>query len=252
MVVGAGFCVLETKTGEARMRPDVRGRLVDLLVKTTRRLASGTALDFDHRHGVETQRAAAEVGFGEGHVDPDGRDYYEATTVKHFRAVVEQVPSPLEAWSFLDIGSGKGRVVLLAMAWPFRRVDGVEYLPELHATAEENLRRYRGRRVAGEVALTCGDALETPLPDGDLVVFFYNAMHGAMLEALLDRLEERARASRHRLLFIYSHAIERYRVDRRPAFRLIREGASPYDLVWWGNRRFVVYALGAPDLDQRA
>lgn len=223
------------------MRRDLRGRLVDLLVKTTRRLARGTLLDFDHRHGIETQRAAAQPGCGEG------RGFYEATTVRHFRAVVAQVPGPLEGCSFLDIGSGKGRVVLLAMAWPFRRVEGVEYLPGLHATAADNLRRYRGRRGARAVALRCGDALEAPLPDGDLVVFFYNSMHGVMLEALLDRLEDRARASRHRLLFIYSNATERYRVDRRAAFRLVHEGASPLDLIWWGNRRFVVYAVGDGD-----
>lgn len=251
-VASVRWRVLERQAGVARLRRDIRGWLVDRLVKTTRTLACGTAFDFDHLHGVDTQRDAAPVSLGGTPVDRDAQDFYEATAVRHFRHVVNRLPRPYDRWSFVDIGSGKGRVVMLAMAWPFRRVEGIEFRPDLHATAMDNLHRYKGRRASGAVTLTCGNAVEAPLPEGDLVVYFYNALNGAMLEALLDHLERSAAASGRRLLFIYSNPVERFRVDRRPAFRLIREGASPYDLVWWGNRRFVVYALGDPDLDQRA
>lgn len=236
----------EGSVARPRRPSDVRGRLIDGLVKTTRMLARRTFLDFDHVYGVETQRAAAAVGTR--HADPNGPAIYEATTLSHFRYVVAQLPRPLEQWSFVDVGSGKGRVVLLAMGCPFRRVVGVEYLSELHATAEANLCRYMGPRVAGEVVLFRGDVLDVTLPEGDLVVFFYNAVQGEMLEALLDRLERVVEVGGRRLVFIYSNPSERHRVDRRPAFRVLHDGASRLDPVWWGNRRTVSYALGAsPD-----
>lgn len=238
--------------GRLRGPRDLRRWLVDRLVGATRRLARGTQLDFDHRHGVETQRADSGTEIGGQPAAANSVAFYEATTVRHFRHLVAQLPRPLKHWTFVDIGSGKGRVILLAMGWPFRRVEGIEFRRDLHDIASANLQRYTGDRAAGAVALRCGDAVATPLPGGDLVVFFYNAFNGAVLEALLDHLEASVRAVPRRLLFVYSNPVERHRVDRRPAFRPISETASPYDLVWWGNRRAVVYELGDAEPAQRA
>jgi hypothetical protein len=124
-------------------------------------------------------------------------------------------------------------------------VAGVEYAAELHAIAAANLDRYRGPRRAAAVDLVHGDALLTPLPEGDTVVFFYNSFSGNMLEGYLDHLERSVQESPRRLLFLYSNPTERFRLDRRDAFRLVFEGASGYDLTWWGNRRLVVYEVGA-------
>ena len=42
---------------------------------------------------------------------------------------------------FVDYGAGKGRTVVLASTYQFKRVIGVELAPELAAIAEENLFR---------------------------------------------------------------------------------------------------------------
>lgn len=225
-------------SGGRRVRP------IDLVVWTTRRLARRTPLSFDHVHGVDTQQSLDKTALD---IDPDrspGIEGYEPATIKHLRLMVEQIPQPLEDWSLVDIGSGKGRVVLFAMALPFRRVVGIELFARLHAIALANLERYRGPRRAGAVDLVCSDAAQAPLPEGDTVVFIYNALRGTLLERLLDHLERTAASSAARRLLIYSNPVERHRIDNRPAFRHLCDGASGLDLVWWGNRRLAVYAFG--------
>ena len=44
---------------------------------------------------------------------------------------------------FIDLGSGKGRALLMASDYPFRRIVGVELLPQLHRAAQDNLTKYR-------------------------------------------------------------------------------------------------------------
>ena len=49
-------------------------------------------------------------------------------------------------FTFVDFGSGKGRALLMASEFPFPRVTGIEFSPELHAIAQKNIREYRRRR----------------------------------------------------------------------------------------------------------
>src|SRR5918995_3371678 len=157
---------------------------------STRALFRGTSRDFDHAYGVDT---GGTIPLERLHVlgGPSmDRGCYEGVSVKHFAFAMGLLPDPPERWSFVDIGSGKGRAVLLAMGYPFRRVVGVELVPELHAVAQENLRRYRGPRASPSVELICGDATKAPLPTGEVVIFFYNSFRGALLHRFLDHLEQ--------------------------------------------------------------
>src|SRR5271155_1080663 len=48
-----------------------------------------------------------------------------------------------DTFTFIDIGSGKGRTLLMASEYPFRKIVGVELIQELHRAAAENLRAYQ-------------------------------------------------------------------------------------------------------------
>ena len=76
----------------------------------------------------------------------------ENRTLGFLRAVTRQarrhalllnIEEDLGRFDFIDFGSGKGRVLLVASHYPFRQVIGVEFSPELHEIAQENIRRYQ-------------------------------------------------------------------------------------------------------------
>jgi len=222
----------------------IRVSMSVVIPRLTKWLFTNSRRDFDYVNNVDTAGGLeVEAMSVKGH-SPEERCGYVPTSAKHFAFAMSFVPEPLDAWSFVDIGSGKGRVVMLAIGYPFRRVIGVELAPELHAIAQENLSRFRGPRRCQVVDLLCGDATTVPIPPGDIVVFLYNSFGGALLRRLLDHLEGILATTPRRLILIYSNPVERDAVECRAAFTVLFEGASPYDYIWWGNRRLVVYGAG--------
>ncbi|MEZ4320501.1 MAG: class I SAM-dependent methyltransferase [Myxococcota bacterium] len=111
---------------------------------------------------------------------------YEPSLPSVVGAVLDAIPDP-ERCTFVDLGSGKGRVVLLAAGRPFRRVVGVEHRRALHRRAQRNEAAYTGPIVC-RPEWVCADARAVELPDGPLVVFLYNPFGIEVLDAVLARI----------------------------------------------------------------
>ena len=108
-----------------------------------------------------------------------------ATPPEEFSRAMAALPVRHEDYAFIDLGSGKGRALLLAAAFPFRRLIGVEFAQELHEIARENL---NGR---SSVELYCMDATEYGFPDGPLIVFLYNPFGPEVMAKVAQRLSGR-------------------------------------------------------------
>ena len=95
----------------------------------------------------------------------------------------------IEDFTFLDIGAGMGRAMLLASEYPFREVDGVELNPILAGMACRNIERWQkaGRAVA-PMRMTVGDAVELEMSKGPHLVFLFNPFGPMVMKRLLSRL----------------------------------------------------------------
>ena len=89
---------------------------------------------FDQQHGVETSELAqlSELTIASSNRE-QGTSYYP-TPVTVLRWILRQLPET-EGFNFIDLGSGRGRGLLVAAAYPFRRLIGVEFADELHESA---------------------------------------------------------------------------------------------------------------------
>jgi SAM-dependent methyltransferase len=95
------------------------------------------------------------------------------------------------AYTFVDIGSGKGRMLLVAAEYPFRKILGIEFAAELNDRAARNIASYRHRRQrCREIESLRMDAVDFRFPDGNLVLYFFNPFGPATMQRLLDRLEQ--------------------------------------------------------------
>jgi SAM-dependent methyltransferase len=111
-------------------------------------------------------------------------------------------------FTFIDIGSGKGRALLLAAEYPFRRVVGVELLPELNSIAEENIRRFPGqKRACGEIQTLCGDATEFSFPAEATLIFLFHPLPEAGLAKLLGNLDTSLRENPRPAYVIYVNPV---------------------------------------------
>ena len=88
---------------------------------------------------------------------------------------------------FVDVGSGLGKVVLLARLLTGATVRGIELQPELAETT-----RRSATRLGLDVTVDVGDAREARIDDGT-VFFLYLPFTGEALRRFLARLEDVAR-----------------------------------------------------------
>jgi SAM-dependent methyltransferase len=121
----------------------------------------------------------------------DCHDYFP-TSSRTFDKLMSYVTINPGRDSFVDIGSGKGRVLIMAARRPFRRVYGFEISEQLNRTASRNLERCRASLACRDVVIVMGDAAVAAMPDDASVFYLYNPCHGGLLRRIMASIEESA------------------------------------------------------------
>src|ERR1700683_3701312 len=132
--------------------------------------------DYDWDHRVNTTSAA--VGWRERLLGVF-HSPYQPTEAPLFHEMIEalrqQSQLDFRDFSFIDLGSGKGRTLLMASDYPFRRIVGVELLPALHLAAQENLSKYRSEsQKCFALESTGADATAFPSPAEPIALYLFN------------------------------------------------------------------------------
>src|ERR1700676_2771797 len=132
--------------------------------------------DYDWEHRVNTPSAA--VGWRDRLLGIF-HSPYQPTEFALFHEMIgalrEQCHSDLHDFVFIDLGSGKGRTLLMASDYPFRRIIGVELLPALHLAAEENIGKYRSEsQKCFALESVCADATAFAFPAEPIVLYLFN------------------------------------------------------------------------------
>ena len=183
---------------------------------------------FDRRFGVETTGYIEPEGLGTPEARPEETGGYEPTPRAAFRRILKRLALDYRRYTFVDMGSGKGAVLLYATEFPFKQIVGVEFSPALHAIAERNLAVYRGRGGCDDVRNLCMNAVAFEPPAGPTVFFFFNPFKGRTLEIVSAKIERAiASAPERDLLVIYYHTESRHPVfDRAARLAMIRRTAD--------------------------
>jgi SAM-dependent methyltransferase len=160
---------------------------------------------FDRRFATDTAGSVqpAELGIS----DATARDQailYLPSPPRVTRWMLDHVGIDHRQFSFVDLGCGKGRVLLVASEYPFQQVVGVEISPQLSAIARDNIARYRPRqRQCPTVVVENTDALAFEFPQTPLLVHLYHPFEPALTEAVLARLEQSVRAMPRPVVIAY-------------------------------------------------
>jgi SAM-dependent methyltransferase len=166
---------------------------------------------FDERFGVDTSGLIYELPSGHQHDIHNNGYFAVAPSVFHavMRTMLEHLHLDYQRFCFVDVGSGKGRALLLASDYPFREIIGVELSPELDRVARANIARYAEATGAGvhraPVISMQGDASEFAWPSGPLVVYMWNAFTGPVMERVFHNLEASLAKQPRELYVVYIH-----------------------------------------------
>jgi SAM-dependent methyltransferase len=130
---------------------------------------------------------------------------YQPTDPALFREMMSALPIQFDKFTFIDIGSGKGRTLLMASEYPFQKIIGVELLPELHQVAQENLRLYQSEsQKCFALESVCGNATTFPFPAEPLVLYLFNPLPESGLRQMLANLD-RSLAANPRPAYVLYH-----------------------------------------------
>lgn len=146
---------------------------------------------WDEANGVRTSGLIAGRHLKSGHVHDRHATAYFGVAPSVFAALVRRwrrtsPAGPIEATTFVDVGAGMGRAVLLAAEMPFRQVIGVELNPALAQRARRNLTAWRkAGRARSPMRVACGDAVEFPFPPGPCVAFLFNPFGATVMRRWL-------------------------------------------------------------------
>jgi predicted RNA methylase len=201
-----------------------RQTMVDALVHLFRRRPD----KFDRDHGVSTRLTSGSVlplehGIGDAKSVENGHGY-EPTDAQVMRHILRFIESSYDvgALSFVDLGSGRGRTLLMASELPFREVIGVELDPMHCDAARENVACYRPRpprRVRSNVRVCCEDVTHFDYPDSDLLVYMFNPFRGSVFGEVLDNLAKFQRERGRRVTVVLSNPAMEDMLLGHPAFR---------------------------------
>jgi CelD/BcsL family acetyltransferase involved in cellulose biosynthesis/SAM-dependent methyltransferase len=210
------------------------GRVGESLSSMRRqRIADWRARWFDWRNQVETTSQVAVADLK----DIDERTarhavHYEATSIPKFERALGIVGSRADGFTFVDLGSGKGRVLMLAAQRPFRRVIGVEVSRALHESALVNVAKFAARnRRAAPIECLCADASAYELPAGDLLVFLYNPFDAPLLTIARDRMLAACAGHKRQLCVVYINPLHHALFEQNGRFDCAHRDSSL--AVYW-------------------
>lgn len=190
---------------------------------------------FDLWYGVDTY----------GHIPLDRLDI-DSGNVRHavpygpvlpriFDRMLSALCIPHHRYMFVDLGSGKGRALLLAARYPFKLIVGVEFAKDLHEVAVNNVAAYRRRTGRGRnIRCIWGDAMEWTLPSEPLVLYMYNPFGEVLMKQVIENVVRSWNANPRSIFILYRTPECGNLFERHPLFKQT-----------WTTKHFAVFQTPA-------
>ncbi len=169
------------------------------------RLNAWEARRFDRKLGVETGGWIEPTDLTVAAGDVAEGFTYGGTQARLVRWCFEPLPADRTSYTFIDMGSGKGRVLLYAAQAGFRRSLGIEFAEELHAVALANAEIAKRRGLSIEPVLEDAGAFE--FPNEPLVVYFNNPFSERVMERVIGNLAASYGSEPRPIVLIYQQMI---------------------------------------------
>jgi predicted RNA methylase len=179
----------------------LRNRIFSSPLQTLRALSYyclGAA--YDLRLGIDTGKPSA-ANQSHPHDPSSCNNRYDPTEPKYIRWMFRNLPDP-RSYTFIDFGAGKGRVLVAAARYPFKKVIGVEVSAELAEISRQNIAKANCLKC-GKVASVCIDATDFAIPDDPLVCFFYNPFGSQIMRAVLENISNSLRLNPRPAFAVY-------------------------------------------------
>ena len=184
---------------------------------------------FDLKYGTDTggYLSPAQLRSGRGHDAMNNGYSAVAPSVfreacRRWRETLPPSAAHIEAYTFVDVGAGKGRALLLAAELPFRKVIGVELDEGLARIAQQNVALWsRSARPRTRIRVMAGDAAEFRWPRSPLLVYLNNPFECELVEQLAAGVAAAAASGPGLADLLYVNPACAERLEKQGLFKLL-------------------------------
>jgi hypothetical protein len=183
----------------------IRARIDRIACTAGARMLRLESKRFDRRAGIEVRRNGkpeTALTLVAGTPTEGIALDYQGQPPRITRWWMRSLPRNLGGFTFVDLGSGQGRVLFVAAARGFGRVLGIEYVVENHERAMRNL-RVTHLAAASAITLILGDAGGLEFPPVPLVLHFANPFTEPVMARVLENLRRSYEAAPRPIVATY-------------------------------------------------
>lgn len=141
--------------------------------------------EFDIKSGTDTGRSVRLWKLKISSPNARYGRFYQTSGEEELRETISYLGESPQTFTFIDLGCGKGKTLLVASSLGFKQVIGVEFAGELAAVAQENIRKLG---INNAVAIL-GDAADFHFPTDDIVLYLYNPFSEEVMHKVIANLK---------------------------------------------------------------
>jgi predicted RNA methylase len=187
---------------------------------------------FDLEHGTDTGGLTPGPELKTGHAHDRHNTAYYGIAPSLFRRLIKlwkqtRPPHLINRYTFIDIGAGKGRAMLLASEFDFKEVIGVELHPALATKCRRNMRIWNAFHKKTPMRLVKADATEFIFPPGPCVVYLFNPFGAPVLRRVLKQMAAQFKDRKDELDILYVNHEHEAVLKKNPAFKKLWRGLVP-------------------------
>lgn len=168
---------------------------------------------YDYRYGIDTYSwVSKEELVLEDEVGKNASSY-QATRVLPLRVLLKKLNISKND-VIIDIGSGKGRVLLVASEFGFKEARGIEFSANLCRIANDNIKIYQQKKKPKtKFEIIKIDASKYQFKDDESVFFMYNPFDYMILNKVLQNISESLQRRPRDIQIIYAYPVNRQYIE---------------------------------------
>lgn len=129
---------------------------------------------------------------------------YEAVSYYLLETILESFRKFSNASSIVDLGCGKGRVMVAAAYFGFVSVTGIDFAKELCEESEKNMKKIEDKFYNLKWKVICKDILNYKIEANNEVFFINNPFEKEILNKFLEKLEMSLKNYPRTVWFLYA------------------------------------------------
>jgi len=198
----------------------------------------------DHQHNLSTASWMSVESFGVDNNKQQNSSPYAPTTNFSLKKILNKL-NLKDKQTFLDLGCGKGRVLLFAAAEGFLDIRGIEFSPVLQKIAKQNCSHYLTKsrtksqaktQPAQKITILEMDVRDYQFKGDEEIVFMFDPFSKSVLKSVVANMKKPLSTKKCKLTIIYRSPVHKEVFATDPDFSLLLEDVS------WGHD-FSVYEL---------